>query len=64
MSRHGKAISWPWTCVTPIDYQAMAMSYGLDSRLVTRADDIAPVIEAAMASGRPNLVEIVISTIV
>ncbi|GBQ18472.1 acetolactate synthase [Komagataeibacter rhaeticus] len=48
----------------PIDYQAMAMSYGLDSRLVTRADDIAPVIEAAMASGRPNLVEIVISTVV
>lgn len=43
-----------------IDYLALAASYGLPARRVTGAADIAPAIEAGIASGSANLVEIVI----
>lgn len=45
----------------PIDYQAMAQSYGVPSHRITKAGDIAGAIEAAIASGKPNLIEIMIS---
>lgn len=43
-----------------IDYQAMATSYGLSACRITRATDIAPAIQAGIASGRANVVEIMI----
>jgi benzoylformate decarboxylase len=43
-----------------IDYLALAQSMGVPARRVTRAADIAPAIEAGIASGSANLVEIVI----
>jgi len=46
-----------------IDYLALAQSFGLPARRVTRARDIAPAIEAGIASGRANLVEVVISAL-
>jgi benzoylformate decarboxylase len=43
-----------------IDYQALAQSMGVPARRVDRAADIAPAIEAGIASGRANLIEILI----
>lgn len=45
-----------------VDYQALAASMGVPARQIRRASDIAPAIEAAIASGMPNLIEIIIST--
>jgi benzoylformate decarboxylase len=45
-----------------IDYVALAKSFGLPARRVTRARDIAPAIENGIASGRANVVEVVIAT--
>ncbi len=44
-----------------IDYQALGASMGLETRKITRAVDIAPAVEAGLASGQPNLIEIIIS---
>ena len=46
----------------PIDYLALALSMGVSARRVERAGDIAPAIEAGMASQAANLIEIVIGT--
>ncbi|MET0369497.1 MAG: thiamine pyrophosphate-dependent enzyme, partial [Methylobacterium sp.] len=43
-----------------IDFPALAASMGVPARRVTRAADIAPAIEAGIASGRANLVEVVV----
>jgi benzoylformate decarboxylase len=45
-----------------VDYQALARSMGVAARLIHSAADIAPAIEAGIASGQPNLIEVVIST--
>ena len=45
----------------PIDYLALAKALGVPARQVTKAADIAPAIEAGIASAKPNLIEIVIS---
>ncbi len=45
-----------------IDYQALARSMGVPARRIDKASDIAPAIEAGIASGKPNLIEIIIST--
>jgi len=45
----------------PIDYQAMATSMGIPAQRITRAADVAPAIEAGIASAKPNLIEVVIS---
>lgn len=37
-----------------IDYLALAQSMGLSGRQIRRAEDIAPAIEAAIASEKPN----------
>jgi benzoylformate decarboxylase len=44
----------------PIDYLALATSMGVPARRVTKAGDIAPAIEAGIASGAVNLIEVVI----
>jgi benzoylformate decarboxylase len=44
-----------------IDYVLMAESMGLPARRVERAGDVAAAIEAGIASGQANLVEIIIS---
>ncbi|ARW47923.1 acetolactate synthase large subunit [Acetobacter senegalensis DSM 18889] len=44
-----------------IDYQALARSMGVPSSRVTRAADIAPTLEAALATDGPTLVEIMIA---
>jgi benzoylformate decarboxylase len=44
-----------------IDYEAMARSMGVPARRIEKATDIAPAIEAAIASGQTHLVEILIS---
>lgn len=43
-----------------IDYVALAKGFGLPARRVTRGRDIAPAIEAGIASGRANVVEVMI----
>lgn len=43
-----------------IDFLALAASMGVPAQRVTRAADIAPAIEAGIASGRANLVEVVV----
>jgi benzoylformate decarboxylase len=45
-----------------VDYQALAHAMGVPARRIEKASDIAPAIEAGIASGKPNLLEIVIST--
>ncbi len=45
-----------------VDYQALARSMGVATRLICKAADVAPAIEAGISSGKPNLIEIVIST--
>ncbi|WP_397451348.1 thiamine pyrophosphate-binding protein [Pseudomonas sp. NA-150] len=44
-----------------IDYVALAQSMGVEARRVVRAGDVAPAVAAGIASGRPNLIEIMIS---
>lgn len=43
-----------------IDYLALAAAFGLPAQRVERAADVAPAIEAGIASGTANLVEIMI----
>jgi benzoylformate decarboxylase len=43
-----------------IDFHALAASMGVPARRVERAAHIAPAIEAGVASGAPNLVEILV----
>ncbi len=45
-----------------IDYPALARGFGVAARKVDRARDIAPAIEAGIASGAANLVEIMIGS--
>lgn len=45
-----------------IDFQALATAFGITARRVSRADEIQPAIQEGLSSGRPNLIEIVIST--
>jgi benzoylformate decarboxylase len=44
-----------------IDYLALATSMGVPGRRIERAGDIAPAIAAGIASGRTNLIEVIIS---
>jgi benzoylformate decarboxylase len=44
-----------------IDYLALARSMGVRASRIEKATDIASAVEAAIASGTPNLIEIVIS---
>jgi len=44
-----------------IDYMALAQSMGLPGRRIERAADIAPAIEAGIASRQPNLIEVIIA---
>lgn len=44
-----------------VDYLALARSMGLPGQRINCAQDIAPAIEAAIASGRPNLIEVMVS---
>jgi thiamine pyrophosphate-dependent acetolactate synthase large subunit-like protein len=45
-----------------IDCQARARLMSVPARRIEKASEIAPAIEAAIASGKPNLLEIIIST--
>ena len=44
-----------------IDFQALARAMGIPARRIDKAPDIAAAIEAGIASGKPNLLEIMIS---
>jgi len=44
-----------------IDYRALASSMGVPSRRIERAADIAPAIEAGIASRQANLIEVIIA---
>jgi benzoylformate decarboxylase len=44
-----------------IDYVALAQGFGVPARRIQKAGDIAPAIEAGIASGRANLIDIDIS---
>jgi benzoylformate decarboxylase len=44
-----------------VDFVALAESMGVPAQRIDRAADIAPVLEAAIASGVPNLIDISIS---
>ncbi len=44
-----------------IDYLALATSMGVAARRVERAGDIAAAVSAGIASGKPNLIEVMIS---
>jgi acetolactate synthase I/II/III large subunit len=41
-----------------VDYAAMARSFGADGYLVKSADELRPALEAALASGRPSLIQV------
>jgi acetolactate synthase-1/2/3 large subunit len=41
-----------------VDYAAMARSFGADGYMVTNADQLRPALEAALASGRPSLIQV------
>lgn len=41
-----------------IDYAAMARSFGADGYMVTAADQLRPALEAALASGKPSLIQV------
>ncbi|MGH9085587.1 MAG: thiamine pyrophosphate-dependent enzyme, partial [Acidimicrobiales bacterium] len=45
----------------PVDYVALAASMAMPATRVDHADDVADVVAAALASGRPHLVEVPIS---
>jgi benzoylformate decarboxylase len=45
-----------------VDFAALARSMGVPARRVTRAADVAPAIEAGIASQQPNLIEIIVGT--
>lgn len=45
-----------------VDYLALAQSFGVEAQRVERASEIAPAVSAGIASGRPNLIEVTIST--
>ncbi len=45
----------------PIDYVGLARSLGVEARLIDDANDIGDAVKAALASGRPHLLEIPIS---
>lgn len=45
----------------PVDFVALARSMGVDGTLVEKAGDVGGALEAAMASGRPHLLELPIS---
>ena len=41
-----------------VDYAAMARSFGADGYLIEAADQLAPALQAALASGRPSLIQV------
>jgi acetolactate synthase-1/2/3 large subunit len=41
-----------------VDYAAMARSFGADGYTVAAADQLRPALEAALASGRPSLIQV------
>jgi benzoylformate decarboxylase len=45
----------------PVDFVALARSMGVDASLVTTAGDVGDALQAAMATGRPHLLELPIS---
>ena len=45
---------------TPFDFKAQAEAYGGVGIRVTQADDIKPAIEAAVASGKPACVDVIL----
>ncbi len=44
-----------------VDYLALAASFGVPARRVERAADISGAVEAGIASGRPNFIDVVIT---
>ena len=44
-----------------IDFQSLGRSMGVSACRIEKAGDIAAAIEAGIASGKPNLIEIIIS---
>ena len=44
-----------------IDFLSLAAAMGVPARRIEKAADIAPAIEAGIASGVPNLIEVMIS---
>ena len=45
----------------PVDFVALAKSMGVDASLVEKAGDVGDALQAAMATGRPHLLELPIS---
>lgn len=45
----------------PIDFAGVARSMGVESHCVTEPADLARVLQEAIASGRPNLVEVIVA---
>jgi acetolactate synthase-1/2/3 large subunit len=41
-----------------VDYAAMARSFGADGYLIKSADELRPALEAALASGRPSVIQV------
>jgi acetolactate synthase-1/2/3 large subunit len=41
-----------------VDYAAMARAFGGDGVMVTQADELGPALRAALASGRPTLIQV------
>jgi benzoylformate decarboxylase len=46
----------------PVDYLALAASFGVPGTSVTHADDIGDAVREAIAKGGPRLIEVPISS--
>jgi benzoylformate decarboxylase len=46
----------------PIDFIALAQSMGMPGQKITKANEIREKVRCAIATGKPNLIEIIIST--
>jgi benzoylformate decarboxylase len=44
-----------------IDFCQLAGSMGIEAHRITEADDITPALQRALASGRPQLIEIMMA---
>ena len=61
VAKHGRMLAMDLTD-PPVDYQALARSFGVKAAVITLAREIAPALEEALHSGEPRLLEIRIGT--
>ena len=59
---HTEVLLQPDWLLGPVDFIALAHSMGVDATLVEKAGDVGDAMHAALATGRPHLLELPISS--